>query len=329
MFLHKKRIMQPSNSKKVIFIGGTAYSGSTFLDMVLANAPDGFSCGEVNAYFYPYREHHINPLCGCGSPACDIWYKIKKNGLKKLYQTIFELYPEVNIIVDSSKDPDWIRDRIDDLKDTGISVENILIWKTPEEFFASCSKRGKTKRWEQEWINYHRYYFSQINNWISLPYKHLATTTDTLKKLCNVIDIPFFYGKEEYWRKKHHTLFGNTSAKIHLYDKKTDNYDQCQKNLTRSIKDKQPIKHKAVFYNSSGFPDEEIKLHSITKNIEKILYSTAMLRSESADSTTKDCIAKAKAGKMYILYQNLKKTYDKKRSNYIRKKTDHHQSPIR
>ena len=57
--------------KKVIFIGGTSYSGSTFFDMILANDPKGFSCGEVNALFNPYRPHHTDPLCGCGDINCD------------------------------------------------------------------------------------------------------------------------------------------------------------------------------------------------------------------------------------------------------------------
>lgn len=58
-------------SKKVIFIGGTSYSDSTFLDMILANDPSGFSCGEVLALFHPTRSYHIDPLCGCGDRDCD------------------------------------------------------------------------------------------------------------------------------------------------------------------------------------------------------------------------------------------------------------------
>jgi len=308
--------MQTSDDKKVIFIGGTAYSGSTFLDMVLANAPDGFSCGEVNALFYPYRKHHLNPVCGCGEAACTLWREVKKGGVKRLYQTIFELCPEVNIVVDSSKDPNWIRERSNELREAGISVENILIWKTPEEFFASRSKRGKAKGWEREWVNYHRYYFSQIENWISLPYKQLAASIEVLEQLCNLIGIPFFDGKEEYWNKKHHTLFGNTSAKIHLYDKQSTSYKQCQRNLHSSVEEEssKQIKHRAVYYNTFGLPGEKINLKPVTRKISEILLSTAMLKSENFSSEIKGDLIRSEAGILYILYQHLRRVYNKKRT---------------
>ena len=51
--------------KKVVFIGGSSYSGSTFLDMILStNGDNGFFADEVSA-FYLYRSHHINPECRC------------------------------------------------------------------------------------------------------------------------------------------------------------------------------------------------------------------------------------------------------------------------
>ena len=65
-------------TKKVIFVGGTSFSGSTFLDMMLANGEEGFSAGEVYALFYPYRPGHINPQCCCGDPSCTIWKDIKR-----------------------------------------------------------------------------------------------------------------------------------------------------------------------------------------------------------------------------------------------------------
>ena len=46
------------NKKKVIFIGGSSYSGSTFLDMMLSSGDNGFTAGEVSALFLlilPYQ----------------------------------------------------------------------------------------------------------------------------------------------------------------------------------------------------------------------------------------------------------------------------------
>ena len=117
--------------KKVIFIGGTSYSGSTFLDMILANDPKGFSCGEVHALFNPYRPHHIRPDCGCGDDNCNTWNKIKKGGKKKLYETLFDIFPDTEFIIDSSKNPFWIKYQMNICSSKNIETINVLIFKNP------------------------------------------------------------------------------------------------------------------------------------------------------------------------------------------------------
>ena len=60
----------------LIKICGAARSGTTMLDLMLGNASDAFSCGEVNARFRPWRSHHFNPECRCGQNPCQIWAEI-------------------------------------------------------------------------------------------------------------------------------------------------------------------------------------------------------------------------------------------------------------
>jgi|GEM_PF-1479441 len=212
--------------RKVIFIGGTAYSGSTFLDMTLANSPQGFSCGEVNALFLPYRPHHLAPACGCSNESCDLWKIIRSAGQNHFYEKIFELLPEIRFIVDSSKDPLWIHDRSIDLRNLGLSVENVLIWKTPKEYYLSCAKRGEESGWKRRWVNYHRFYFSMVDGWQGVKYSDVSTSDNILSLLCQRIGISYFEGKRNYWEKESHILFGNTSAKVHLYGQGTDRYKQ-------------------------------------------------------------------------------------------------------
>lgn len=236
--------------KKVIFIGGTSYSGSTFFDMILANDSKGFSCGEVHALFNPYRSHHINPRCGCGDMKCHLWKQVLRNGEKNLYNTIFNLFPEVEFIVDSSKDPYWIRIQTENLLRNNIEYKNILIWKSPLELAYSFKKRNQTG-WEKEWMNYHRLYLSAIIKWKALKYQELAKDKEALEKACNYLEIPYFPGKEDYWQKTHHTLFGNHSAKIHLYPKDNMNYKRLRKSSVCSPEeDGLSIKnvHRSIYY---------------------------------------------------------------------------------
>jgi len=245
--------------KKVIFIGGTSYSGSTLLDMILANDPTGFSCGEVVALFQPWREHHIEPICGCGNPYCDLWKIVQKAGKENLYNTIFNLYPSVNFIVDSSKNQFWIKEQTQRLVKQDIDVKNVLIWKSPFDLAASYKKRNRLKDWERSVLSYYRVYFSLIDNFHPVSYKELAkTTSQTLQNICNTLGIEYFEQKSHYWEKDHHTLFGNNSAKVHLYSKDSSVFSNTRNKLVNSFdtEDANTTKnYKSIYYNVPNDPD--------------------------------------------------------------------------
>lgn len=218
--------------KKVIFVGGTAYSGSTLLDMTLANDPRGFSCGEINAVFYPYRPHHLalDEL----SPRVD-WNMLKRGGAAHLYDNLFSRYPDIDFIVDSSKSPLWIAERSADLRRAGIGVENVLIWKQPESFRNSRKRRNRERGWQREWLNYHRYYFSAVDNWRSVRYDDLVTRRGALERVCQAAGVPYFPGKEQFWRKEHDTAFGNARAKIHLFDRESQEYERYKREISATV----------------------------------------------------------------------------------------------
>ncbi len=193
--------------------------------MTLANDPRGFSCGEVHALFHPFHTRHLAACCGCGDPKCRVWKQIRSVGVAELYAEIFRRFTSVEFIVDSSKPPVWIMDRTRQSKLKGIEVANVLIWKTPDEFFASRTKRGEDKGWSAAWINYYRMYFASVPNWISVRYSDLINDRTVLRDLCAALEIPYFPKKHDYWLKTQHTLFGNSSAKIHLYDESSKEYE--------------------------------------------------------------------------------------------------------
>ncbi len=274
-------------AKKVVFIGGTSYSGSTLLDMMLSNADNGFSCGEVHALFRPYRPHHVNPKCVCGASNCDIWKRLRKYGERRLYVGIFKEMPHLEFIVDSSKDSLWIKDQTLNLDESNIEIHNILIWKTPLEFAFSCFKRGILDKWERSWINYHKRYFSSIEKWYSVRYQNLAKDpSEKLKTLCDLIGIEYFSGKENYWEKTHHTLFGNYSAKIHLHNRNSNIYSQHEaylKRRKRRFSNTQLLEithHKSIYYEEgaknplpSDIKEKSLNSHTFDKII-KILESS-------------------------------------------------------
>ena len=209
-------------NKKILFIGGSSYSGSTMLDMMLSNSDSGFSVGEVHALFRPFRPHHFNPRCGCGDPNCSLWVHVRQQGEDRLYQTIFDRFEQLDYIVDSSKDPFWINKQSQRLRNQGIEVHHLLIWKTPVDFCASMLKRNRTGC-IKAWVNYHTLYLSLITDFMPVSYVDLVTyPSATLSSINHCIGVNHSPDMENYWTKTHHTLFGNDSAKVHLHKDSSD-----------------------------------------------------------------------------------------------------------
>lgn len=230
--------------RKVIFVGSTAFSGSTFFHMILANDPKGFSCGEVRSLFHPYRTQHAQPVCGCGDNNCRLWYQVRERGADRLYETLFEMNPEVEFIVDSSKNPFWIQSQSENLSKQGIEAENILIWKTPLEFAYSCQRRDRFEDWDERWIEYHRRYFSLVDEWGSVKYRSVTSEGTVLEDACAYLGIPYFEGKEQYWHKRQHVLFGNYSAKFHLYSE-----DAASEYLSGTFDQERLQYYRSIYYH--------------------------------------------------------------------------------
>lgn len=243
--------------KQVIFIAGTAYSGSSMLDMMIGNNEASFSAGEVQYIFNPMKPYHINPPCGCGDPKCRIWTELRNNGSRHLYKNIFKKFQYINTIVDSSKDPFWINKQQKYLYEDGISSKILLIWKSPKEFALSRKKRKQLKGWMHAWIHYHRLFLSIHKRWWSVAYRDLAKNPSyKLQQICKSFFILYNINMEDYWTKNHHMLFGNISAKYHTLDKKFEGFKKNVEHL-KSIeyeiseeKDEIEKRHRTIFYRS-------------------------------------------------------------------------------
>ncbi len=103
--------------------------------------------------FYPYRSHHANPECGCGSPDCTLWKEIKPLGPENICMELFKRFPGILHIVDSSKDPFWIRDQAKRLERHGLNVRHVVIWKTQSKIVCTRLKRRNIKGWGSRRIN--------------------------------------------------------------------------------------------------------------------------------------------------------------------------------
>jgi hypothetical protein len=256
-------------NKKVIFVGGTSFSGSTFFHLTLANDPAGFAAGEVFHLFRPMRERHLPHVmvCGCGDPTCMHWDQVKKRGERNLYESIFELNPEVDFIVDASKNIVWIEEYTNHLERQGIQVQHVVIWKTLLEFAHSLNKKNRLQEGEglKDWTRYHRTFYSFLKDWRSVKYREYTQDQATvLNAVCRYLEIPYFDGKERFWEKSHHVLGGNPSSRIHLYRKDSVNYQNVQKHGvgTQGGLKVAETHHREVYYEN---PDQELLSHYVSR----------------------------------------------------------------
>jgi len=231
---------------KVIFVGGTSFSGSTAFHLMLANDPAGFACGETESLFFPQRDGHVRRLHDCRPESLGVWQQAYAAGAERVYAHLFDSQPDVEFIVDSSKNAHWIRMQNELLRQQGIDVDNLLIWKTPLEFAQSRKKRKMLAGWQKEWRNAHRVYLTLIERWCAVRYQQLAAAPDTvLPATCTKLEIPYFADKADFWQKESHHLGGNYSARVHLHQ---DN--EAERYSSQWIADDRMQHHQQVYYKA-------------------------------------------------------------------------------
>ncbi len=236
--------------RRVVFIGSCSYSGSTVLDMMLGRSEGNLSMGEIGRIFLPRSKEHFNRECGCLEKDCDFWSPLLQHGPVELHKRAFEEYG-VSTLIDSTKDPHWIKDRTLELRKCGIDVVNLLIWKDPSSIRESFVKRGIEKKWKNSWVNYHRLYFSLVDEFHSLPFSALLEGGVSFSSRINAIGIKKI--NFEFWDYPGHTLFGNDSAKRHLHPVGTEEYKVIQARREESVsKEHDAFSHRQINHSEKS-----------------------------------------------------------------------------
>lgn len=195
--------------KKIIFIAGTSYSGSTLIDLILSNSNNAISVGEIESIFNPVKIHHLKKIKEIKSDA--IWGPVLNRGVNQLYQNLHDIL-DVEIIVDSSKNPAWIRYHIDRLpKD--VSYDVVLVFKSLPDLKYSYEKRGRYN-WVKIYKSYHNLFFNTISKFERIEYKDIPLRTDKFWALLKRLDFELDDERLQFWNKTRTNFFGNNNANI-------------------------------------------------------------------------------------------------------------------
>lgn len=201
----------------IVTICGMSRSGSTMLDLILGNSPDAFSCGEVYAWFRPHRKHHFKIDCSCGEDPCLVWEKIKNVEEHRFHKFVIQELG-VHFVIDSSKDLCWMVDTQTWGEKSNLTVHNLLIWKEPIDLVYSFWKRGQSfSCWKKSFVSYYGKFFQMDIPFRAVKYNAIVEDpSGTTKEICNTIGMPYSLGKEKFWKKEHHCLFGSGGIKQQL-----------------------------------------------------------------------------------------------------------------
>lgn len=195
-------VKKRSTRKKVIFTVGTSRSGSTILNLILGNSSSGLSLGEIHALFRPWRPHHIKKRqkVEAKNKEKTKWHEIINSSEKELYAKIFK-NTDYKYVVDSSKNPVWIRDQIKYSKNKKYIIKPIVIYKSPVQFAYSMYKRDRIDEWKYKWKETYKNLFYVLEEIVSVKYSQLANNPKSkTKKLCETLDIEYEKGMEMFWK---------------------------------------------------------------------------------------------------------------------------------
>lgn len=201
------------NMNQLVMIIGASHSGTTLLDLMLGNHPETFSCGEVYAYFRPWRKHHYYAKCGCGKDPCPVWDKLMAVPEDGFHQAAASL-PGINHVVDSSKDLSWVLKSSEWARRSGMHVRHVVIWKEPIQLAYSHWKRKQPlNSFRHDFLVYYGRFLKLGLPFVSVNFDTLVSNpAETIRKLCELVGLPWREGQEEFWNKEHHQLFGAAST---------------------------------------------------------------------------------------------------------------------
>lgn len=216
----KNRLTLPEQGV-LINVCGAAQSGTTMMHLMLGNGRRAFACGEVYAKYRPHDPGHHQIRCHCGKSPCPAWRKLDGVPEEQFHRTVIETFRR-NTVVDSSKVIDWVSDSNSWGPETGLRVENVLMWKEPQSLAYSWWRRGwlnidrveatgrKNPLPPEKLIEYYERFFETGLPYVAVNYENLIETpARTLAGLSHTLGLPYRRGQQRYWNKTHHYVFGS------------------------------------------------------------------------------------------------------------------------
>jgi hypothetical protein len=231
--------------KRVIFIGGSSFSGSTLLGCILGSNPQSpfntFHLGEVHAFFNPQHPKYGKPF-GALQTGGIIWKDIDCSvGPENAYYEIFKK-SKSNIIIDSSKNINWLKIQHDCCKHHDWSFQLLVSYRTFAGIWDSGKRRNLEYKRNLSNIMYYPRLLSEIQrmgiNFSVINISFLINSpAEITQKICTSVNLPYFNGKENYWNFNHYHLYGSSTQRKQMKDPKNASFykSSYKKNIFQQL----------------------------------------------------------------------------------------------
>lgn len=211
----------PAEPRKVVFIAGANWSGSTLVGCILGasrHAFEPFHVGEAHSFFRPDKPNYGRPR-GV-SRVTKFWDSVDHTvGPENAYLEIARK-SDTRVIVDSSKAIPWLATQMEVCRDIGAEFILLVTFRPFEAFFRSAEKKRGDAAAALQNLRYYDRFFEELDEnveWASVNIENLVRHPErSTKILCDYTGIPYFPGKSKYWKYHLFHLYGSSSQRKRL-----------------------------------------------------------------------------------------------------------------
>lgn len=204
-----------------VIICGAGHSGSTLLGLILDSHSRCFYVGEGGKvrFLGDERKAVRKRACKICGDQCEIWSRFEWDRDRALYAQVAE-HVGASVIVDSTKNVTWLRDRIDEARHAGVNPHLVMLLRdgravTNSRFRKYPERDAETqiRSWMAQ-IEATRALFDEFTGPKScIRYEELATRPEeVMRALCEMLGIDFEPAMLQFDEFEHHPLGGNNGT---------------------------------------------------------------------------------------------------------------------
>lgn len=206
-----------------VMIGGAGHSGSTLLGMILSGLPGAVYVGEGAKvrYLGDMAKPLAKRACKICGDDCAFWNGFRWDPSTGLYEQV-AAHSGARIVIDSSKKPDWISARAEELRAGGHEARLIVLTRDGRAVVNSRLRKypdrdaaGQISEWMEQIEAAHALAEVFPGPVLNLAYEELATRPEeTARKLAEFVGEAFEPAMLAFSAREHHPLGGNNGTQF-------------------------------------------------------------------------------------------------------------------